>query len=92
MLKRTVLMLVALAWTGMAIGNSAMAAGDYPLDQFEALTQCMSDPSCTVEKEDRIDGAVADAEGLTYKYPICVGGCVPVCTTEACWCEADDRC
>ncbi len=87
MLKKLALMLVVFAWTG-----AAMAAGDYPLDQFEAMTQCMSDPSCGVEPEDRIDGAVGDAEDLTYKYPICVSGCVPVCTTEACWCEADDKC
>lgn len=83
---------MALAIAVIVGSTSAWAAGDYPIDQFEGLTQCMSDPSCTVEKEDRIAGKVGEADELTKAYPICLGGCVMVCTTDACWCEIDDKC
>jgi hypothetical protein len=102
MLRRILLIVLALAWT-----ETAIAAGDYPIEQYELMTQCISDPSCNVgllfstEPENRIDGAVGDAEVVTWKWPICMRGnvegsgdwaCVPVCTTEACWCEEDDKC
>ena len=41
--------------------------------------------------EDRISGPVADAGELTYSG-ICIMGCINVCTKNACWCEADDKC
>ena len=84
--------IVAFAVAGALSAGGALAAGDYPIDQFERITQCMSDPSCKVEKEDRITGSVADEQSLTYQRPICIGGCVMVCTADACWCEVDDRC
>ena len=86
------LRIMALAIAVIVASTSAWAAGDYPLDQFERIAQCMSDPSCTVEREDRIAGNVGDAEDLTKAYPICLGGCIMVCTTDACWCEIDDKC
>jgi hypothetical protein len=78
---------LAVVWAG-----GAYAAGDYPVDKFEAVTQCMSDPSCSVEIEDRVSGSVKEDASLTYQYPLCISGCVMVCTTDDCWCEADDKC
>jgi hypothetical protein len=83
---------IALVGAAALWAAPALAEGDYPIDQFERITQCMSDPSCTVDKEDRIDGPVGEAGDLTYKYPLCLSGCVMVCTKDACWCEADDKC
>ncbi len=83
---------IAAAVIASIWASASMAADDYPIDQFERVTQCMSDPSCSVEKENRIDGPVNEAEDLTYRYPLCIGGCVMICTTEACWCETDDKC
>lgn len=82
----------AFAVSAVLMAGGALAAGDYPVDQFERITQCMSDPSCQLEKEDRVAGPVADDESLTYQRPICIGGCVMVCTSDACWCEIDDKC
>ena len=76
---------IAALWVG-----GALAAGDYPVDKFESVTQCMSNPSCAVEIEDRVEGSVKDAGELTYQYPLCISGCVMVCTTDDCWCENDD--
>jgi len=87
-----ILRVIAVAAMASIWAWGAMAADDYPIDQFESVTQCMSDPSCTVEKEDRVSGSVKEAGDLTYQYPLCIGGCVMVCTTEACWCEIDDKC
>ena len=84
--------LVAVAVIAAVWGWSAASAEDYPIDQFERVTQCMSDPSCSVDVEDRIDGSVKDAGDMTYQYPLCIGGCVMVCTADACWCEDDDKC
>jgi hypothetical protein len=83
---------VVAAVAAVLFAGGALAAGDYPVDQFERITQCMSDPSCQVQKEDRISGSAADAEELTYRRPICIGGCIMVCTSDACWCEIDDKC
>ena len=47
---------IAALWVG-----GALAAGDYPVDKFESVTQCMSNPSCAVEIEDRVEGSVKDA-------------------------------
>ncbi|HEX9648828.1 MAG TPA: hypothetical protein VGB88_15080, partial [Alphaproteobacteria bacterium] len=84
--------LVAFALAAGLLGRAAFAAGDYPVDQFEKITQCMSDPSCQVQKEDRIAGSAAEDQSLTYRRPICIGGCMMVCTSDACWCEIDDKC
>jgi hypothetical protein len=86
-IKAITLVCAAALWAA-----PALARGDYPVDQFEKITQCMSDPSCTVDIEDRIDGPVDEAGDLTYRYPLCLGGCVMVCTKDACWCESDDKC
>lgn len=83
---------LGVAAIALIYAYSAIAADDYPIDQFERVTQCMSDPSCTVNIEDRITGPVGEAEDLSYQYPLCVGGCVMVCTKDACWCEDDEKC
>jgi hypothetical protein len=82
---------IALALIG-AWWIAGAAAQDYPKDQFERVQQCVSDPSCSVEKEDRIGGPVAEAEGLTYARGVCIMGCMTVCTKDDCWCEIDDKC
>ncbi len=77
--------LVSVCWVFGA------AAQDYPKDQFDALKECTIRIHCEVEMEDRISGPVADAGELTYSG-ICIMGCINVCTKNACWCEADDKC
>ncbi len=85
---RTLVIILALVGAWWVSGASAQ---DFPKDQFERIQQCVSDPSCSVQKEDRISGPVADAGELTYSG-ICIMGCINVCTKNACWCEADDKC
>lgn len=84
------MLVIALALIGL--GSAFAAAQDYPKEQFERIQQCVSDPSCSVEKEDRLSGSVAEAEGLTYNGGVCIFGCMTVCTEDACWCEIDDKC
>ncbi len=85
---RTLVIILALVGAWWVFGASAQ---DFPKDQFERIQQCMSDPSCSPQKEDRISGSAADAGDLTYSG-ICMMGCMTVCTKDACWCEIDDKC
>ena len=82
---------VVIAFTLVGAWWTFAAAQDYPKDQFQRIQQCMVDPSCTVQKEDRISGPIADAQGLTYSG-VCIAGCISTCTKDACWCEIDDKC
>ena len=77
------------------IANSAIMATpppNYPVEAFDQVTQCMADPTCVVPIEERVDGDVGLAENLTYRNPVCVSGCIIVCSTHTCWCEADEKC
>ena len=85
---RTIVIVLALVSTWWVFGA---AAGDFPNDQLAELQECTIRIHCTVQMEDRISGPVADAEELTYSG-ICIMGCVNVCTIDACWCEADNKC
>ena len=76
---------------GMSVGK-ATPPPNYPVEAFDKVTQCMADPLCLVPIEERVDGNIGLAEELTYRNPVCVSGCIDVCTTHACWCEADEKC
>ena len=75
----------------VSVGN-ATPPPNYPVEAFDEVGQCMADPLCVVPIEERIDGDISLAEELTYRNPVCVSGCIVVCTTHACWCEADEKC
>jgi len=75
----------------ISVGN-ATPPPNYPVEAFDEVGQCMADPLCVVPIEERIDGDISVAEELTYRNPVCVSGCIVVCTIHACWCEADGKC
>ena len=76
---------------GISMGG-ATPPPNYPVEAFDEVTFCMMDPTCVVPIEERVEGDVGLAENLTYRNPVCIEGCIIVCTTHACWCEADDKC
>ena len=76
---------------GISMGD-ATPPPNYPVEAFDEVTFCMMDPACVVPIEERGEGDVGLAENLTYRNPVCIKGCIIVCTTHACWCEADDKC
>ena len=87
------IMCVVAVFGAIAISSvTATPPPNYPVEAFDEVTQCMADPTCVVPIEERVEGDVGLAENLTYRNPVCVSGCIIVCSIHTCWCEADEKC
>ncbi len=89
-MKHLLLIVAAMVFT--AIAASAMAQdADYPIEAFEAMAQCATNPACQLKGEDRLSDSVESAAEVTYTG-ICMSGCWTVCSADDCWCEVDPKC
>ena len=95
-IMRFITVALFVAAVSLTLGLSSVTATpppNYPVDAYDEVTMCVMDPGCIVQVEERVPGDVGLAEELTYRNPICIEeGCIVVCDTHACWCEADDKC